>query len=154
MSCSSSTVAAWHAGQPGGQAVISMHLILQPALLVLPLPCSRCHCMCARQGSDSDTTHLLTQCCVVCCRLQDELDRLDQQQRMRIEEEEELLAAAVEAEKQNQPVPGARAKGALGLQLVNRRNRCSQLLATCSLPGYSILACTCCCRAQHLDNIN
>jgi len=81
---------------------------------------------------------MLTLCCVL-CRLQDELDRMDQQQRMRYEEEEELLAAAVEAEKQKQPGPGARMKGSLGLALVNIRNRCSQMMATCGLPGWGLI---------------
>jgi hypothetical protein len=60
------------------------------------------------------------------CRLRDELDRLEQQQRARMNEEEVLLAAAVEADKRKQGIqavlPGKRA-GSMGLALVNMRNR-------------------------------
>jgi hypothetical protein len=55
-------------------------------------------------------------------RVRDELDRLEQQQRARVEEEEELLAAAVEAEKAQSSLPH-RVKPAMALALVNMRNR-------------------------------
>lgn len=58
------------------------------------------------------------------CRLRDELDRLDQQHRARVEEEEEMLAAAVEAEKTQSAMP--RVKPGMALALVNIRNRCGQ----------------------------
>jgi hypothetical protein len=60
-------------------------------------------------------------------RLRDELDRLEQQQRARMDEEEELLAAAVEAEKRNEGHQAVLPRGkqaSMGLALVNIRNRC------------------------------
>lgn len=59
-------------------------------------------------------------------RLRDELDRLEQQQRARMDEEEEQLAAAVEAEKKNQGHQAVLPSGTrgMGLALVNIRNRC------------------------------
>jgi hypothetical protein len=65
-------------------------------------------------------THVFTP--TVLHRIQDELNKLEQQQRARLDEEEELLAAAVEAEK-GQAVLTTRVKPAMAMALVNMRNR-------------------------------
>lgn len=56
-------------------------------------------------------------------RIREELERVEQQQRAKVEEEEEMLAAAVEAEKGNQPVVAPKMKGSMALAVVNMRNR-------------------------------
>lgn len=66
---------------------------------------------------------MLNLCCTCFARrIRDELDRLEQQQRARVDEEEEMLAAAVEAEKSQSSLPH-RVKPAMALALVNMRNR-------------------------------
>jgi hypothetical protein len=74
------------------------------------------------QSINQSLLHLHTCMLYGACRVRDELDRLEQQQRARVEEEEELLAAAVEAEKAQSSLPH-RVKPAMALALVNMRNR-------------------------------